>query len=235
MIPEWKPQFVKDYQRIFRSRRFDFEPREISLLRCSNFLLQQLGTCATETAFNPRIISKKLLQSSPTETLEDAFDKVMKTIESQCGTSVSGEIRRITGLLCTRARTPGDEEGSVEIPESFRMSRELSHCEAAPARRKDGTFDLPERKRLKTLNTGGEKLDLLLKIKGILDSKAEGEKMKEVLRVFVFKTLNPVLGCFNFHFGSNREEFLKTWGCFKHSEFRKNCCSGLEAEECGKQ
>lgn len=196
-----------------------------------------MGTCATKTAFNPIIISKKILQSSPTETLEDEFEKVLQTIETQCGTSISGELRRITGLLCTRSRGPGDAEVAVEIPElSHNMTHEHSHCETGSApKRKDGTFDLPERKKLKTLQTGGEKLDLLLTIKEILESKQDGEKMKEVLRVFVFKTLNPVIGCFDFHFSRNREQFLQTWGCFKHSEFRKNCCSGVEGEECGKK
>jgi hypothetical protein len=185
-------------------------------------------------------MTKRLLQPTSTETLHDTFERLLQKLEEKSGAILCEELRRITNLMFTRARTIGgnemnDNSACINDLPAPTVSTGVVQAPSNAVRRRRGTFDLPDRKRLKTLRSGSEKLEVLLSMREHLQNKPEGEQLTEQLRVFVFKTLKPALGCYTYHCSSNQEIFLEKWGCFRHSEFRKNCCHGTEGEECMKE
>lgn len=79
-------------------------------------------------------------------------------------------------------------------------------------KKRGGDDDSLERKKLKSLNSGAEKLEMLLSIKQNLPSSMSA--LTEGARNIVITQLHPILNCYRNHFRSNQEEFLATWNNF---------------------
>ncbi len=88
-----------------------------------------------------------------------------------------------------------------------------------------GENKLEIREKLRKMKTGIEKINCCLEIKAML--MGESENLTEGARNFVHQCLNPIVHCFQNHFNGDKEGFVRKWGAFSHSTFKKKCCKGL--------
>lgn len=91
-------------------------------------------------------------------------------------------------------------------------------------RRRGGTNDLSERRKLKEIKSVEEKLNALKTIK--LNVPEKLNELTEGARSFVITQLNPIMSCLENHFLGDESDFVKTWGNFSISLFSKKNCNG---------
>jgi hypothetical protein len=103
--------------------------------------------------------------------------------------------------------------------------------ELGKRKRRGGMNDLEGRKKIAKISGLGERVQLLQLL--YKQKPTSNEELTPGARTFVLRTMLPVLGCLEHHFGNNVDDFCQHWRQTFVVKFGAQCCAGRKEQGCG--
>lgn len=109
------------------------------------------------------------------------------------------------------------------------------HNNSQLRKKRKGTIDLQDRKKLKNIKSPKERLDLVLELHDEYINASNnpgGDKFTEGARQYYFVVLRPIKNCFHKHFNEDKDKFLEQYskGLSDLRRFKEKCCAGHQDE-----
>ena len=220
-VSNWKPIFCKDLQlgRSINSASLE----NFTSLWClsSDFVSKTLRISNGHPLFSVKfLIEEAIKYSSPTSTREK-INEILSTMESTKAQELSGLVEK----YALEFKLKNQRENVPQVVGNVSNDVVVDVEENRQRRVRGGENKLEIREKLRKMKTGIEKINCCLEIKAML--MGESENLTEGARNFVHQCLNPIVHCFQNHFNGDKEGFVRKWGAFSHSTFKKKCCKGL--------
>lgn len=231
LLPTWCPIYVEELQmarEIVDENNFKSIPQYLEV-----FVRDILKMSLNSPHFNqPNALRKMLLWKRNVASHEELHQVLSGMKDKVLSQSISSLVARVLKERTTPTVNNDDDENIPNDPPTADLLASLADVASSSSahqplkkkrkKREDkGDNDLTRRSQLSKF-TGMERLNLLLELH---DEAIHADDLTERARTYVSQNITPVVNCFEHHFQSNKDEFIKAWKTknFRYTKFAQLC------------